>query len=190
MKKDRLRVGVVGLKIGDGHVADYKASASVEEVVICDLDERQLNEVGDRHGVKKRYTDLAAMLATEKLDAVSICLPNKLHMPMTIQAIEAGCHVLCEKPAGAAELKRAKEYAIGSSRMSLERTSSQNMRMGSSVLVYGKIVDPETVHDQLRAVTAQEIQSVAREVLNPSAITLAMIGPDPDERMLAKVIGL
>ncbi|MEI6073758.1 MAG: Gfo/Idh/MocA family oxidoreductase [Verrucomicrobiae bacterium] len=98
MKKDRLRVGVVGLKIGDGHVADYKASASVEEVVICDLDERQLNEVGDRHGVKKRYTDLAAMLATEKLDAVSICLPNKLHMPMTIQAIEAGCHVLCEKP--------------------------------------------------------------------------------------------
>jgi len=98
--------------------------------------------------------------------------------------------ILCKKPVGAAELKRAKEYAIGSSRMSLERTSSQNMRMGSSVLVYGKIVDPETVHEQMRAVTAEEIQAVARQVLNPAAVTLAMVGPHPDEKMLARVIGL
>lgn len=98
--------------------------------------------------------------------------------------------VLREKPVGAAELKRAKEYAIGSSRMSLERSSSQNMRMGSSVLVYGQIVDPETVHEQLRAVTAAEIQSVAREVLDTSGLTLALVGPDPDEKMLAGILGL
>ena len=48
-----------------------------------------------------------------------------------------------------AELKRAKEYAVGTSRMSLERTSSQNMRVGGSVLVYGKIIDPEEVHSRL-----------------------------------------
>ncbi len=41
------------------------------------------------------------------------------------------------KPVRPAELKRAREYAVGTSRMALERTSSQNMRLGGSVLVYG-----------------------------------------------------
>jgi predicted dehydrogenase len=98
MKSDKLRVGVVGLMVGNGHVADYRASPSVGELVICDSNPARLQEVGDKHQVTKRYTDFAEMLTREKLDAVSIALPNKLHCPMTIQAIEAGCHVLCEKP--------------------------------------------------------------------------------------------
>jgi predicted dehydrogenase len=98
MNHDKLRVGVVGLMVGDGHVSDYIASASVEELVICDMNQQRLKEIGDKHGVKRRYADFVEMLDKEKLDAVSIALPNKLHMPMTIQALEAGCHVLCEKP--------------------------------------------------------------------------------------------
>ena len=95
-----LNVGVVGLKIGAGHVADYIASPSVENVAICELDERKLNEIGDKFGIRKRYMDFADMLAKEKLDAVSVALPNKLHCPVTLQALAAGCHVLCEKPMG------------------------------------------------------------------------------------------
>lgn len=91
---------------------------------------------------------------------------------------------------GGAELKRAKEYAVGSSRMSLERTSSQNMRLGSSVLVYGKIVDPETVHEKIRAVTADEVREAARAILMPSRISLALVGPSPDEKMLSRILGL
>ena len=41
---------------------------------------------------------LREMLEKEKLDAVSVCTPNKFHAPATIAALEAGCHVLCEKP--------------------------------------------------------------------------------------------
>jgi len=98
MSKEKLRVGVVGLTVGSVHVADYMASGSVEELVICDMNETKLNETGDKHGIKKRYTDFTKMLDAEKLDAVSIAVPNKLHMPLTMQAIDAGCHVLCEKP--------------------------------------------------------------------------------------------
>jgi predicted dehydrogenase len=98
MKNEKLRVGVVGLMIGNDHVAHYRASPTVGELVICDANPARLQEVGDKHQVQKRYADFSEMLAREKLDAVSIALPNKLHCPMTIQAIEAGCHVLCEKP--------------------------------------------------------------------------------------------
>jgi len=98
MKNEKLRVGVVGLMIGSDHVAHYRASPSVGELVICDANPARLQEVGDKHQVQKRYADFSEMLAREKLDAVSIALPNNLHCPMTIQAIEAGCHVLCEKP--------------------------------------------------------------------------------------------
>ena len=74
--------------------------------------------------------------------------------------------------------------------MSLERTSSQNMRLGSSVLVYGKIVDPETVHEKIRAVTPEEIRFAAAEILDPSRITLALVGPSPDEAKIQKILGL
>ena len=94
------------------------------------------------------------------------------------------------QPVGQAELKRAKEYAVGASRMSLERASSQNMRLGSSVLVYGKIVDPEFVHERIRAVTAEEVREVARAVLDPTRIALALVGPSPDEQRLAGLLGL
>ena len=88
----------------------------------------------------------------------------------------------------AAELNRAKEYAVGTSRMSLERTSSQNMRVGGSVLVYGKIIDPEEVHSRLRAVTGEEVQAAANEFLDPLRATVAIVGPAPDEAAIQSIL--
>lgn len=84
-----------------------------------------------------------------------------------------------ECPPRPAELRRAKEYAIGISRMSLERTTSQNARAGNSVLIYGEILDSEEVHNQLRGVTAEEVSLVARRFLDPRKATVAVVGPDP-----------
>ena len=98
MKAGKLKVGVVGLKVGNSHVTDYLASPDVAEVVLCDINENTLKTVGERHGIGKRYGSFTDMLARETPDAVSIAAPNKMHMPLTIQALEAGCHVLCEKP--------------------------------------------------------------------------------------------
>lgn len=98
VSRNMLKIGIVGLKIGNAHIKDYLESKSAAELILCDLDAKLLNEIGDMHNIKKRYTDFTEMLTKEKLDAVSICAPNKLHMPLSIQALEAGCHVLCEKP--------------------------------------------------------------------------------------------
>jgi predicted Zn-dependent peptidase len=120
---------------------------------------------------------------------VSIGLDRR-NLETTLRLILAQFELLCDKLVGDAEMKRAREYAVGTSRMSLERPSSQSMRIGGSVLVYGKIIEPEVAHARIRSVTAEEIRGVAREVLNPARLTLALIGPEPETKMIERVLGL
>ncbi|MEM7032205.1 MAG: Gfo/Idh/MocA family oxidoreductase [Chloroflexota bacterium] len=94
----KLRIGVIGLGMGRGHIRNYQLHPQADVVAIADLDEGRLAEIGDTYGVENRYTDALAMLSKENLDVVSIALPNKFHKPFTLAAFEAGCHVLCEKP--------------------------------------------------------------------------------------------
>jgi predicted dehydrogenase len=94
----KLRVGVIGLGIGRHHIAGYQSHPDAEVVAIADLDEVRLKEIGDQYAVPKRYTTAEEMLAEETLDVVSVATPNKFHMPLAVAALEAGCHVLCEKP--------------------------------------------------------------------------------------------
>ena len=96
MKK--IRVGVIGLRMGRNHVADYQAHPAAEVVSITDLDADRLQEIGESYGVAARYRSWERMLEAEELDVVSIAVPNTLHKPLAIAAMEAGCDVLCEKP--------------------------------------------------------------------------------------------
>ncbi len=96
MKK--LRIGVIGLGMGSGHAANYLAHPAAELAAIADPDEKRLREVGEKYGIAARYTNGMAMLRKEKLDVVSVATPNKFHKPYTLAALQAGAHVLCEKP--------------------------------------------------------------------------------------------
>lgn len=150
---------------------------------------RLFQELRERRGICYSVSTHPQAFDDSGVFNISVGLDRR-NLEKSIRLIFDQFEVLRDKLVGPAELKRAKEYAVGSSRMSLERTSSQNMRMGSSVLIYGEIVDPETVHEQLRAVTAEDVLAVAREILEPSGVTLALVGPEPDEKMLSKVLGL
>jgi predicted Zn-dependent peptidase len=114
---------------------------------------------------------------------------DRRNLEKSLRLILAQFDLLRKKPIGSAELRRAKEYTIGSNRMSLERSSSQNARLGGSILAQGKIVEPETVNERIRAVTPDDILAVACEVLNPSRLTISVVGPNPDEPMIKKLIG-
>ena len=96
MKK--LRVGVIGLGMGRGHAMGYQAHPAAEVVALADIDEARLKAVGKELSVKNLYPSAEEMLKTEQLDVVSVATPNKYHCPLTIAALRAGCHVLCEKP--------------------------------------------------------------------------------------------
>ena len=94
----RLRVGIIGLGIGRMHIDGWRQHPHVDVVAIADSDAARLAQVGSSLGIAARYTDALAMLASEQLDVVSVCVPNKFHLPLTLAALLAGCHVLCEKP--------------------------------------------------------------------------------------------
>ena len=98
---ERVRVGVIGAGVGKAHLAGYKACPEAELIALCDTDAERLQAVGDQYQVPQRFTDYHEMLALPELDAVSVALPNFLHAPVSIAAMEAGKHVLCEKPLAA-----------------------------------------------------------------------------------------
>ncbi|CDQ38469.1 Gfo/Idh/MocA family protein [Virgibacillus salexigens] len=119
-----LRVAIIGCGsiAKHRHLLEYQANSKVDIVAVCDKVEERVNETARRYQVKA-YTDYQAMLAKEELDAVSVCLPNYLHAPVSIAALETGCHVLCEKPMATsiqeaeamitATKKRGKKLMIG-----------------------------------------------------------------------------
>jgi predicted dehydrogenase len=94
----RLRVGVIGLGIGRTHIEGWRQHPQVDVVAIADADAARLQAVGDKFDIAARYASAEAMLAEGRLDAVSVCTPNKFHKELTLAALDAGCHVLCEKP--------------------------------------------------------------------------------------------
>ena len=95
----KLRIGIIGTgNISRDHLKAYKQCEEAEVVAICDPNEEVLNEKGDEFGIEKRYTNMEDMFANEKLDAVSVCVWNCNHAKCTIAALNAGLHVLCEKP--------------------------------------------------------------------------------------------
>jgi len=106
-----LNVGIIGFGfMGRMHYRCWKEASDAKIVAICDVNPDILKNtdklagnieggetVIDFDGIEL-YTDAKAMLADAHLDAVSITLPTFLHSKFSIMALEAGVHVLCEKP--------------------------------------------------------------------------------------------
>lgn len=92
------KVGIIGVgSIAQEHIRAYQKNAAVELVAFCDINPAQLAKMAEQYGVKQTFTDMHEMLKLD-LDAVSVCTWNSAHAPCTIAALEAGKHVLCEKP--------------------------------------------------------------------------------------------
>ena len=101
MSREPLRVGVVGAGFiaTKKHLPSWSSQGPDARVVaIADRDEAAARDAGARFGDPATYPGLTEMLAAERLDVVDICSPPRLHHSMALEAIEAGCHVLIEKP--------------------------------------------------------------------------------------------
>ena len=96
---DKVRIGIIGCgTIGTVHAKSYQKVANSEIVAMCDLLEDRLQEKAKEFGVAKTYTDYRELVKDPEIDAVSVCVPNDMHAPIAIAALEAGKHVLLEKP--------------------------------------------------------------------------------------------
>ena len=95
-----LKIAIVGTgNISNEHIQAYLKNPGVELYAFCDISDKQLALMGERYGITRLYTSEEEMLAAlPQLDAVSVCTWNAAHAPCAIMALNAGKHVLCEKP--------------------------------------------------------------------------------------------
>jgi predicted dehydrogenase len=94
----RIRTAIVGLGFGAEFIPIHQRHPHVELVAICQRSRDTLDAIGAAHGVARCYTSYAELLADPEIDAVHINSPIPDHAPMTIQALEAGKHVMCTVP--------------------------------------------------------------------------------------------
>ncbi|RZS52923.1 Gfo/Idh/MocA family protein [Sphaerotilus mobilis] len=117
VKEDRLlRVGVLGCGpiAQAAHFESCNKARNVELHAICDVADDLRERMAVTHAARKQFKDYAAMLADPEVEAVIVATSDAFHVAAAIQALEAGKHVLCEKPLGVTveetlELQRAVE---------------------------------------------------------------------------------
>ena len=98
MTTQQLRVGVIGAGVGAAHLQAYAQVPRAEIVALAGLDDERVRLVANTFQVPVTFRDYQDLLEHPQIDAVSVCLPNALHAPVTLAALERGKHVLVEKP--------------------------------------------------------------------------------------------
>lgn len=94
-----LKVGVISCSnMAKGHMKGVIKHPNAELVAVCDTDEGKLKYTAGYFNVPRMYTDYKELLAQPDIDAVIIVTPDAIHKEMAVAALEAGKHVLCEKP--------------------------------------------------------------------------------------------
>ncbi len=193
--RPRLRVRIIPRETQQLHVAfavpccslqseDRHATSLLNLLLGGNMSSRLFQELREKRGICYSVSSNVSQYADTGVINFYIGLDAK-NLEKALRLIGREFRRLREEPVRAAELNRAKEYAIGSSRMSLERTSAQNSRIGYSTLFYGRVMDAEEAHARLRATTVEDVQRVARASLRTQKMTMTMIGALPEKTAIA-----
>ena len=104
-----MKVGVIGLGVGEQHLKTYQGLADVEVRAVCDIDREKLDAVADSYDVVNRGDDFRIVTEDPDIDVVSICSYDDCHAEQAISAFRNGKHVMVEKPVA---LHRSESEAI------------------------------------------------------------------------------
>jgi UDP-N-acetylglucosamine 3-dehydrogenase len=96
----KLKVGIVGCGgvTQQEHIPSYLKLNNVVLGAVCDQNKGLAQQIAAKYHIPGVYAELSEMLAKEKLDIVDICVPPQIHAPLALEALQAGCNVLMEKP--------------------------------------------------------------------------------------------
>src|SRR5690606_20968315 len=67
-------------------------------VAICDLNEERMDQIGEEFGIARRVANFDDLLLMDDVDIIDVCTPPGAHLAMVLAALDAGKHVVCEKP--------------------------------------------------------------------------------------------
>ena len=99
----KVRIGVIGAGgIANGaHLPGYSLIPDNCEIyALCDIDKKALDTTAEKYGITRKFGNYKKLLECDEIDGVSVCTPNYVHCEITLAALKAGKHVLCEKPIG------------------------------------------------------------------------------------------
>ncbi|MFD1334215.1 Gfo/Idh/MocA family protein [Oceanobacillus iheyensis] len=137
----RLKMGIIGVGgIAESrHIPAYLYLNEIVEVTaVCDVNPVRAKEVANKFEIAQVYDDYHAMFSN--VDAVTICTPNKFHAEIAISALDAGLHVLCEKPM-AMNAKEAKLMLEASKRNGKKLSIAYHYRFVESVQLSKKTMN-------------------------------------------------
>ncbi len=98
-RQDPLRVAVIGTGFGTRvQLPAFMSQSDINVVALCGAREQKTKDLAAQFGIRAVYTDYEQMLVDVQPDIVSITTPPKLHNAMAVAALQAGAHVICEKP--------------------------------------------------------------------------------------------
>ncbi|MBN1315558.1 MAG: Gfo/Idh/MocA family oxidoreductase [Anaerolineales bacterium] len=125
---DKLGVGLIGLgAISPHHITGLEQVQDRARIVaVCDVDGDKAKKVAQELGAEA-YTDHEKLLANDKIDIVDLILPHNLHFPIAMQSMEAGKHVLVEKPM-TVKSSQALQLVEKSKELNLKFTVAENTR--------------------------------------------------------------
>jgi predicted dehydrogenase len=96
---ETIKIGIIGVGIiGKQHLDFYSKIPGAEIVAAADINETELRNVAEKYHIPNTYTNFREMLKRNDIEAVDVCLHNNFHAPVTIEALQTGKHVYCEKP--------------------------------------------------------------------------------------------
>ncbi|MDY6873408.1 MAG: Gfo/Idh/MocA family oxidoreductase [Chloroflexota bacterium] len=124
-----IRIGIIGAGkiVRVRHLPEAEQNPNAEVRAVCDLIEDRAQELADQYHCKP-YTDYKKMIQDPELDAIVVAATNKTHAMMTIDALNAGKHVLCEKPM-ATSLEDAKQMLAAAEKNGKQLMIGNNQRL-------------------------------------------------------------
>ena len=136
-----VKVGIIGCgKIAQvRHIPEYLDNPNAKLTGLYDLNLQRAKELAEKYDCKS-YESVEEMLADPEIDAVSVCVANHVHAEITIAALKAGKHVLCEKPM-ATKLKDCQMMVDTAEQMSKKLMIGQNQRFAKAHAEAKKLIE-------------------------------------------------
>lgn len=123
MEKMKIAVIGCGTIANSAHIPAYIANGTVDIKYFCDIIPQRAEDAVEKYGCGTAILDYKQVLADPEIVAVSVCTPNNVHMTISIDALNAGKHVLCEKPA-------ARTYQDALSMQQAQNKSGKTLNIG------------------------------------------------------------
>lgn len=145
--RKKVRLGIIGVGgIGRNHLGACRECKGVEVTAVSDVDEGRARAAAAEFNVERAFSDYRDLVAEDVADAVVVCTPNNTHRPITLAALKAGKHVLCEKPLAlnAREARQMVEAAEEAGRILM---AGQSLRYGAAARFVKRLVEAGRLGD-------------------------------------------